>query len=289
MNQKNGKKFGAKNMLIISLLLIIILLVGYLLFDKYYDKKDNKEEKNNADNTQVEVLDVTSKEVTSLFDSLNNLALNDKSEAYYGYLYKQDELKVDDMQDDFIIANILYKEYLECGDKCVQKSSSENGLDQFVISSELIKQKVSKIFGNIIYNDTNIKAFDCQGDFKYDNNSNNYVHELAGCGYGLENYNKLETFITKAVKQDDSLDIYVKPAFEYIKYDINNDGNGEINNTTITVYKDYNKTSKLYETKEIEYKSNDMLEKYGNQLSTYVIHFENENGEYHFKNIKKNS
>ena len=282
-----------KKNIVIALLLIIIILMGgtfYYLYtnqDKICDKCEVKEEKKSIESKQEEILDITSKEVTTLLNGINRLAINDKSKAYYAYLYRNDELKVENMSDDLLIANILYKEYLNCGDKCIIKASNSSELDTFVISASTIKDEIKKLFGNLEYKDTNVEEFDCQGDFKFDSASNNYTHKLAGCGYGLVSQDKLETHIIKAIKNNNSIDIYVKVAFEYIKIDENNAGSGVNDNSMRLVYSDYNKTNKIYEKKEIEYDESEMLENYGEKLPIYKIHFEYENGTYHFKQINK--
>ena len=277
-----------KNIVIAILLIITVLLGGTLYYqytnqNKIYEKcKEEKKEK------ASEALDVTSKEVTELFNGVNDLAKNRLSDAYFGYLYKQDELKVEDMSDELVVANAVYKEYLGCGEKCVRKSINEQEIDNFVISGDKVKENVNNLFGNIEYKNVNLKQFDCQGAFNYNQQENNYINDFYGCGYGLQDSKNLLTFITKAVKEnsegekeEDFIDIYVKIAFEYIKVDEEKPEQESIR----SIYTDYNMVNKIYEAKEMEYNEETLLKNVREKLPTYKLHFEKENNTYHFKQI----
>ena len=277
---------------IIILILSVVGLGGYVVYDKYFNKEpippktEKKEEK-------TENLDVTSKEVTSLFNNINKLSHAWTSEDYYGWLFKNDSLKVEDMSDELIVAVSLYNSELDCIDEkgdntCFQKPTNPNLDSISVISSDKVKANANIIFGSITYDNTSVKSFDCTGNYKYNKENDQYIKEAYGCGYGGSSYNTYEYRITKALKTSSALDMYVKVAPEYYEFgaDVDADGN-DIDSSMRYIYSDFGKKNEIYKVEEIIYDFNEVLEKHGELLPVYKLHFENENGKYHFKSIEK--
>ena len=76
----------------------------------------------------------------------------------------------------------------------------------------------------------------------------------------------------------------MKVAFEH--YVPQSDVNG--NDTSMRyIYSDLEQKNEVCQTKQTEYDFNTILEKYGDKLNTYKLHFEKENDEYHFMSIAK--
>ena len=101
LNLNTPKKTGTgKVVLNIFLVLLVICLGSYIIYDKMIEKpkvvkKVIKEE------SKMQSMDVTAKEVTSLYSSVDIFSLPSWNQSeYYGYLYKQDNLKSSDMSDD---------------------------------------------------------------------------------------------------------------------------------------------------------------------------------------------
>lgn len=271
-----------KNIFIIILLVIILCLGGVII----YDKTTKKEVEKPKEEVKEEVLDVTSKEVTTLFNNLNTLAQNNHGDTYYyGYLYKEDSLKVEDIDDSIIVATGVYKEHLKClqswSDTCI-KTASNNSAGEVVIPAENVKKVINEIFGKINYENIDTKSLSCGGEYKY-NSNDNYVAQAPACGYAGESFDFLETRIAKALKKGNDLDIYVKVAFGHYDFSESEEGNKSIYH----IYSDYNKTNEIYKAKEEIYNFDDILSNYSDKFSIYKMHFEKENNEYHFKNIEK--
>lgn len=273
---------------IIILILSVVGLGGYVVYDKYFNKEpippktEKKEEK-------TENLDVTSKEVTSLFNNINKLSHAWTSEDYYGWLFKNDSLKVEDMSDELIVANALYHLYADCLENdlvCVEGSEDEIGTT--IIKAPEVKEKVNELFGNIEYKNSNTSSFDCGGKFTYNSDKDNYTAQAPACGYAGNSFATYDYGITKALKKDKELDIYVKVAFKYFDFILETDENDNITQDNMHyIYTDFNRKNKIDEIEDRAYDFNEVLEKHGELLPVYKLHFENENGKYHFKSIEK--
>ena len=273
-----------KNILIVGLLVIIIGLSGFIIMDKTMNKKQKKDAPKQEE-VKEENLDVTSQEVMQLLNNINLLAKNNHSDVYYGYLYKNDSLKVSAMDDDLIVAIGVYHEHLKCtaswDEKCI-KTTSNNPAGEVTISAENVKKVINNIFGNINYVDTDIKSISCSGGYKF-NKNDNYVGTAPACGYAGDSYDFLETKIAKAIKKDKNLDIYVKVAFGH--YDFNESETG--NNSIYHIYSDFKKENEIYKAKEGIYDFEEVLLNYSDKLPVYKIHFEKENDNYLFKEVQK--
>ncbi|MBR3198497.1 MAG: hypothetical protein IKG27_00620 [Bacilli bacterium] len=272
-----------KNILIIVLLLIVAGLSVFIIYDKTL--KQEAKPKETKKEVKEEVLDVTSQEVLKLLNNVNLLAKNNHSDVYYGYLYKKDSLKAEEMDDDLIVAIGVYHEHLKCtqswDEKCI-KTTSENPAGEVTIPAENVKKVINEILGDIKYVNTDIKSVSCSGGYKY-NKNDNYVGIAPACGYAGDSYDFLETKIAKAIRKDKSLDIYVKVAFGH--YDFNE--NEQSNNSLYHIYNDFNKTSEIYKAKEGIYDFDEVLLNYADKLPLYKLHFEKENDNYHFKGSYK--
>lgn len=284
------KKNKGKTVLIVFLILIILGLGGYIVYDKVLKEEPKEKTKEEVQTSKEESLDVTSKEVTTLFNNINKLSSSWTSDVYYGWLFKQDSLKVEDMSDELKVAVALYKEYIECisNDYGCVKGASDTSVGNTVISSEKVQDNIIELFGNIKYNNTNTNAFDCGENFTFDSNQNVYTATAPACGYAGNSFNTYDYRITKAMKNDNSLDIYVKVAFEYFDFQYESDEHGNMTKDNMrTIYTDFNKKNEINKVGDTEYNFNEILENYGDKLPVYKLHFEKEDGEYHFKSIEK--
>ena len=276
--------------LIVFLVLIILGLGGYIAYDKVINKETEEPVKEEKSESKEENLDITSKDVTSLFNNINTLSSTWTSEAYYCWLFKQDSLKVEDMSDELKVASALYLEYLSCSDndfECV-KGSSDTSVGNMILSASRVNNSIKKLYGDVKYKDTNVKSFACGADFTFDNASNNYTAVAPACGYAGSSFDTYDYRLVKAIKKDNSIDIYVKVAFEYFDFLIETDNDGNVTKDNMRyVYSDFGKKNQIYKTEETTFDFNNVLEEYGDKLPVYKLHFENEDGEYHFKSIEK--
>ena len=269
---KSGK---GKIVLIIILLLMVICLGSYIGYDKMQKPVEPKVIK---EKIKVDALDVTSLEVVVSFSSVNDLSNNWMSEDYYGYLFKQDTLKVEDMSDELKTAVALYPEDKKCDESCYSGQTE-------TIKGDNVKVQFEKTFGKIEYKPTDVKAFDCTGAYKYQDN--NFVKQSHDCGTAGSSHDIYDYTIIKALKEENNLDIYVKVAFEYFEFNIEGDENGEVNKSTYTIYSDFGKQNKIDQILASEYDFNSVLNKYSDKLPVYKLHFEKEENDYSFKSVTK--
>ncbi|MBQ9011863.1 MAG: hypothetical protein IJ093_04365 [Bacilli bacterium] len=288
----NTKKQGkGKTITIIILILLLVCTSSYIAYNELYNnKKQDCIKTVKTEKQKTESLDVTSKEVTSLFNKLNQLSSAWTSEEYYGYLFKQDSINIKDMSDELKVAIGLYKEYLSCIEnnyECVVGANDTN-VGTTVIPSSKVKAVIEDIFGDVEYTNVSTKAFDCSGEYTYDKSKDIFTATAPACGYGGASYNTYDYRITKAYKEGNSLDMYIKVAFEYFDFTIETDENGAITkDNTRYIYSDFDKKVELLKIDDSAYDFNNILEDYGDKLPVYKIHFEKEKGNYHFKSIEK--
>ena len=293
-NQKNEKGLIV---LVVILVLLVLGLGGYIVYDKVFTKETKEPEKTEKkeETVKFENIDVSSNEVVALYNSID--VFNDDfwgGKDYYGYLYKQDNLLAANMPSDVKVMVGIQNALKECGDDC--KKEMGDGGTKITIDAAKVDNQIKKIFGNINYENTNTKAYNFCNESGYTYQNNAYSTTQYGCGItGVPSYN-LKTRIIKAEKNNKELNIYAN----IIYVEPNQCQNYSEHRATwveadciidISVYKDVNKTQLIEKTLENLWSDNGISEqtmiKYQDKLDTYKLHFENENGEYHFKSIAK--
>lgn len=296
---KNKKGGGLTKVIIILLLLLVLGLGGYIVYDKVIVKDNNSKKADNTEKTEekvqpLESIDATSDGVLSLYNSIdifNSVWWLGKS--YGGYLYRQDSLSVSSMPDDVKVIVGIENALKECGDAC--KTTEESGGTKLTVDASKVEAQIKKIFGSIKYENTNTKDFHrCSKDgYTFENGV--YSTVLHGCGI-VGAASEIQTKIVKAEKNDKELNIYTNFLVADPNISATNSDKcvawDEVDCLIdIALYKDYNKTSLIERTTDNIYGNNGISEetmtKYHDKLDTYKLHFEKEDGEYHFKEIVK--
>ena len=299
-----NKKSGKGLILVVVILVLLVLgLCGYIVYDKVFNKETNEHEKIETkveEKAKLESIDVKSDEVVSLYGALDIFNSSWRvGTDYYGYLYSQNQISSMNMPDDVKVLIGIENAKEACGDACNENTS--DGLSKFTIDATKVDAQIKKIFGNINYQNTSTKAYFICSDKGYTFQNNTYYSITGGCGQtGLTSL-YVQSRIIKAEKNDDELNIYTNVLFAVPNIDMNK--NPQDNPTACAsweevdclvdtaIYKDFNKTQLIEKTTEnLWYQtgiSEQTMIKYQDKLDTYKLHFENENGEYHFKSIAK--
>lgn len=259
---------AGKNIVIIILILIIICLGCYLITVQS-SKSSKKVIVKTTKVSNVTNLDITSKEVTDLYNSVDvfhNFDLFDNSfkDKYLGYLYKLDKLNVKEFSSDIILmialANIDETKFTKDNKISIPKSE--------------VDTITKKIFGEVEYTHSadipRIKGGTYVYDEKamvYNANINNFVnvYPLRHC----------ITQIVKAEKTKEEITIDVKILYEFIESQ---------EKPTPVYYADLNSQQKLETT---NMNKEQIYTTYTEKLPSYKITYKNEEGVYHFKKVEK--
>lgn len=229
----NRKKENHKrNPLIICLLIIISFTLGTISTYYYFEviKKDYITIENNSKNEttknkeQIEILEITDSQVIKLYNNISNAI------GYYCDIddyYKDEKVTVNNLSEDLALNIAIFQLYND-------KKESGQGIkfykgDSF--TSEELNKKITEIFGkNFKYTNKDINS--CPS-FKYDNTTNKYIIEQEpACGGTCGPVNIIK--VVKAIKSDNSIEIYVRVLFVDVD-----------ENSNIIYYKDYTKTQAL--------------------------------------------
>lgn len=196
--------------IVVALLVVIIGLGGYVLYDKILseDSKISTEEKVKKEEKKEEkevALDVTSKEVTDLFNSITS-----GWNKYCGVdnYFADKKVTVDDIDNDLASSIMLYN-LIESGVKHAEGST---------FTKKQVEDIIVKLFGKK-YKYT-YKTINSCPSFTYDEAKELYTAGPSGCGgiCGPHNMKK----VVKATKTDSKIELYVRVLFvgsgENIKY-----------------------------------------------------------------------
>ena len=300
-NKKSGK---GKTVAIIILVILLLGAVGYIAYDKVFMKKTKGPEKTETkveEKSKLESIDIKSSEVVSLYKALDIFNSSWRvGTDYYGYLYSQNQISATNMPDDVKVFIGIVNALEECGKACSGLMSDGYSTKE-TISADKVDAQIKKIFGNINYNNVSTKAYFICSDKGYTFQNNEYYSITAGCGQTGLTTSYVQSRIIKAEKNNNELNIYTNVLFAVPNIDQNSD---KYSNPTgcaswydvdclvdTAIYKDFSKTQLVEKTTENLWDNNGISEqtmaKYQDKLDTYKLHFENENGEYHFKSIAK--
>lgn len=223
-NEQNNEmvKKGAGFIIIISALVVIILgLGGYILYDKVFATKNStdqveetkKEEEKKEE--KVENLEVTSKEVTDLFDSITHGVTEYCGVDNY---FADKKVTTNDIDNGLASSIVLYNLY---------QSGVKYG-EGTTITKKQVEDSITKLFGkNYKYTYGNIR--NCPS-YTYDVEKEVFTAGPSGCGGTCGPHNMKK--VVKATKSDSKIELYVRILFigEYT------------NDQKIKYYSDYKKT-----------------------------------------------
>lgn len=188
--------------LIITIVILSILLAsvsGYLVYDKFFNNEETKEEKNESsdkDTSNVsEELSINDSEVQKLYSYVTN-GLTATYDTF-DYFYRQDKLLATQMSDS---------DRLSLAAKLISEEDKKTTSSAYVsVDEEVIKANYNLIFGSSI----DYRRVDFQIGclpMEYNDETKTYVSTSDGCGGAVEK--AIESLLEKAVKTNDSIEIY---------------------------------------------------------------------------------
>lgn len=264
---QNGNKKGS-SVIIIILLIAVLGLGGYIAYDKILGnaKTDDTEEKTNKDEKtdtkkeeKVENLDVTNKEVTTLFKSVTNA-----NGHYCGVseLFKDKKVAANDIDNDLASDIALYN---------IRMNGKELN-EGVTFTKKEMNDTIAKLFGKD-YKYTHGDIKNCPS-VKYDANTEIYKVQPSACGgtCGPKNYVK----IVKATKTNSKIELSIRVLFVG-----DTDVTNAAGNAYPRYYKDSNKTVEVELQRDydnIPYETDENYQK----GSLYKMIFTNEDGNYVF-------
>lgn len=215
----NMAKKGVGLLIIIGALLIVVMgLGGYILYDKFGETKETEnteEKKEEKKEEKVENLEVTSKEVTDLFDSITHGVTEYCGVDNY---FVDKKVTINDIENGLASSIVLYNLY---------QSGVKYG-EGTTITKKQVEDTIIKLFGkNYKYTYGNIR--NCPS-YTYDAEKEVFTAGPSGCGGTCGPHNMKK--VVKATKSDSKIELYVRMLFigEYT------------NDQQIKYYSDYKKT-----------------------------------------------
>lgn len=253
--------------IIVTIILVILALgFGYYMasgklsiFSKESKDSNNRiQENNNKDKKKDELKEVSFNEVKYLYDGIN--VYNESCAPYYNYYYQNNELKIDDMSDDFKISLALYRAY-------VAKEIKDDGLSGFGNGIYITRETLNKYFYNIFssdegYDTNNIKeggGFKAGYPFVFEDNK--FYWPAMGCQSMVKVYKK----VINTKKSNKKVEIYEKMA--YLVRD-------EFPNSAGKIKAVVDSDSSLGTFDDIDKVNDDTMQQYLDKLSTYKYTFE---------------
>lgn len=216
-NVKIANKGVGFLIIIVALLVVIFGLGGYIMYDKFFNDNESNEtteKKEKKKEEKEEALDVTSKEVTDLIDSITRG--NSEYCGVYNY-FTDKKVTVNDIDNGLASSIMLYNLH-QSGVKFDEGST---------FTKKQVEDIIVKLFGkNYKYTYGNIR--NCPS-FTYDEAKEIYTAGPSGCGGTCGPHNMRK--VVKATKSDSKIELYVRMLFigEYT------------NDQQIKYYSDYKK------------------------------------------------
>ena len=177
-------------------------------FDKvditYRESEGQKKEENKGQESTTEYKD--------LYSSINYEFLEYYfGEEFYDIYYKNKALT----EDYFLYVGII---------NLIKNDAAANCNYETVLDSNIVKEKVKSLFGDVKYTDKSFKTKNGYLSFEYDSTANNYKVRLNGVCSGFDYSNGgIKNVFQKSIKDDDTLYLY-ENAF-YLNYSKDKGGN----------------------------------------------------------------
>lgn len=250
---------------IVIFVLISLGLGGYIVYDYFYKKEDKVKVVTMVDDVKINLN--TFYQISDTLERFD-LAFNNHTSDYFGYIYNEKVIKVKEFDEDAALYSAMIKELVP------------SNVNQTIVADK-VNGNMESMYG--IYLKYNNKTLDVNDRVKinYDSNTSTYSYNIPT---NTANYS--EGYVTKSVKtilKEDA--IVVTRKVYYVVY------NGTDGNTTrASIYKDENKGYKLGEVKVKNGEANEkeVLDKYGTRLNTYDVTFiKNSDEDYTFNKIEK--
>lgn len=260
MEQEKKKNKGT---IIVIIILVIALLgtISYIVWDKVLTKKAAQKETTETKERIVE-LDPEDDEIEDLYKTLTS-----GIGSYCGiYDYFTDQkVTTSDLSNELVYTVAVKSLNLKTESEMNEKGKIISKGDSFTKSQ--LETKIAKIYGED-YHFTNQTYTTCP---QYNYNSSTKIYDYIGseCGgtCGPTNMTKIE----RAEERGKKLELYIRILFV-----------GDMSDTTISYYKDYNKTEILSNLEKDEYDMPKQTEENMKQGSLYKMTFTKEQENYVF-------
>ena len=248
-------------------LLVILIIVLVIMFFVSQDKKEHNE---TTPEPTVQPTDPAEVKTPDYYTVINYLNLNTLPEEYYGYFFKNDELKATDIDNNIKIYMAIRK--IVADDPTTYLNTDK----KLEIKASDVEQALTTLFGkDVKYEYTSLSGNACSyTEFKYDKENNLYTQTPSDCDELARN--TIYTELENTNEDDDKIVIREKVAF------INFDYNLEEKKTYYYVYRD------LEATDLIATVDNYGIDSCRDNVPTYQFTFlkNKENGTYYFDKVE---
>ena len=250
VRSSNNSGKGFLIFLIIVLLCTSLGLGGYIAYEKFFVKKEVIPVKETSE--ALEQVKIDGESLLQVEDIINafEYAYNDPFSDYFGYIYKNNTLKVKDFDKQAALFACLYP-YLD------------ESINVSYVANNTVKNKFKSIFGpDVEYAPNNVSAGGGY-DIKYDPTISYFSYQRLGVGGFFH-----PTYVTYNESSTVSSDkIQITKRVAYIEY--TND------HTSITIYPDSKKGSALgmITVSEGSFSPTEIKAKYKSSLSQYQYTF----------------